>query len=929
MKRFVIPAIFGLSMCVLSSVGAEAAVCATNLRCEYLVNPLGVDVAKPRLSWILESDRRGERQTAYRVLIASSAAMLANDQADLWDSGRVESDATIHVAYAGKPLPSRTQCFWKVQVWDRNGTPSPWSEPAFWAMGLLDPVDWQAQWIGAIGDRKEPTEAERIGLDAEKSSNPPYAATLLRKGFVLANPPVRATLYTSGLGYCEVTINGRRASDRVLDPNFTDYTKRVSYTTDDVSGLLKAGQNAVGVVLGAGWYDTPAADVWKFHLAPWIAPPKLLLRLEVEYADGASDAFVTDATWKVSTGPIVFNSIRGGETYDARREKPGWDEAPYDDSSWSQAVVLPTPLGRLVSQRCPPIRVVESIRPVAFTEPKPGVFVFDFGVNIAGWAKINASGPAGQIVSLEYNEMLNGDGTVNMQHMADFTPGRFQTNRFVLKGEGIESFEPRFTYHGFRYVQVTGLSEKPTLDTLLGRWVHTDVRPAGEFSCSNPLLNTIHQMNIRTQLNNLHGIPTDCPQREKIGWTCDGCITMDEAICNFEMAAFYSKWHRDMLDAQDDNGHAACIVPSPGWGRSLPDGSPGILSDPWWGGAIVRLPWQLYRHYGDRRILEEGYPAMCRYLDYVEQHSADHITWAQEGDWLEVGSGGASQRTPPPLAGTAAYCMYAQIVAQVATILNKPDDARKYAELAESVRESFHRHFFNDATGRYADDSQTAAALALSFGIPSEEIRPIVAEQFLKNIENERNGHISSGIVGTFFVFSTLMDLGRDDLAYRMVTQKDFPGWGHMVEAGATTIWESWNGAGSHNHPALGCIDAWFYQALGGIRPNPEVPGFKTMILRPAIVGDLTWAKAQYDSIHGTIRSEWTRDNGHFRLHVRIPPNTTATVYVPTDRPDSVLEGATPAISAAGVTGRRVEGKAVVFSVDSGDYVFQSELGPH
>lgn len=896
------------------------------LRCEYSTSPLGIDTARPRLSWQLRSEERGQRQTAYQILVASSPDSLAKDHGDLWDTGKVVGSQSIHMEYAGRSLASKTRCFWKVRTWDRNDHPTQWSQSAAWQMGLLLPDDWQAKWIGATANRKGPTEAERIGRDAETSPHPPYAAPLLRKEFVLPKSPLRATLYACGLGYCEITINGKRVNNRVLDPNFTDYTKRVSYTTDDVSAFLKIGPNAIGVVLGAGWYDTPATDVWKFHLAPWIATPKLLLRMDIEYPDGGVESIVSDATWKTSDGPIVFNSIRGGETYDARREKLGWDSPGYDGSAWAEAQIVLGPAGRLESQCQPPIRIVQSLRPVAVSEPKPGVFVFDFGVNIVGWAKIDTGGPSGQAVKLEYNELRNADGTVNMQHMADFTPGRFQTDRFILKGKGIESFEPRFTYHGFRYVQVTGLTQKPTLDTLTARWVHTDVQPAGDFSCSNPLLNTIHEMIVRTQQNNLHGIPTDCPQREKIGWTCDGCISMEEAICNFDMAAFYTKWFRDMLDAQDANGHAACIAPSPGWGRSLPDGSPGVLSDPWWGGAIIRMPWMLYRYYGDRRILAEGYPAMCRYLDYLQRYSKDNIAWAQEGDWLEVGSGGASQRTPPQLATTAAYCFYAKTLGEIASLLNKPDDARRYAGLAENIRRSFQQHFFRPNSGRYADDSQTASALALHFGITPAEQRPLVIGQFLKNIQEERKGHISSGIVGTLHVFWALMELGRDDLAYQMVTQRDLPSWGYMVDNGATTIWESWNGTGSHNHPALGCVDAWFYQGLGGIRFRPETLQSRTIEIHPAIVGGLSSAKTSYQSILGRISSEWKVKDGELTLDIVVPANMTAMVHIPTDDVASIRESGMPTDSVVGVVRAGTIDNSSVFRVNSGHYRFQSRV---
>ena len=1050
-------------------------------RCEYHVNPPDVDALQPRLSWVLSSEKRGQQQTAYRVLVASAPNTLAKDEGDLWDSGKVVSDETSHVVYAGKPLRSRMRAWWKVRVWDQNGQVSKWTAPAQWTMGLLQPGDWHGEWIGAsellraysktgkddanrngYHARESKSEAEEkwvqvelraaarlnsvrlhparpfnfspdtpgfgfplrfkievsddlefhtssliadqtttdypnpgdkaqdfqvggktgryvrvtanklwrrpdgtycfalgelqvmadgtnvalgtlvashdsveaagwstryltdglnlVGTRAAVEDQAP--AILLRREIRLKQKPARALVRLCGLGYAELYLNGQKVGDHVLDPGFTDYTRRVLYVTHEVTGLLAAGDNAIAVVLGGGWYDMPTPDVWGFHLAPWIAPPKLLLDLELEYPDGTRQIISSDANWKWSTGPIVFNSVRGGETYDARREQAGWDRTGFNDSNWKPAKIATGPAGCLQAQQHPPIRITRSIRPVKLTEPKLGVYVFDLGVNIAGWAQLRTRGAAGQVVTLQFNELLNPDGTVNTGQNADLTRGRFQTEKFILQGEGLEVFEPRFTYHGFQYVQITGLTEKPSLDSLTGRWVHTDPEPAGEFACSNPLINRIQEIILRTQLNNLHGIPTDCPQREKIGWTQDGCVSMEEAIYNFQMATFYTKWFRDMLDAQDPNGHACPIAPSPSWGLSNPDGTPGVLSDPWWGGAIVRTPWQLYRYYGDRRVLEEAYPAMVRYLDYVAQHAPGRIAWSQEGDWLEVDSGGPSRRTPPTLASTAAYFWYADIVRQTATILNRPVEAKKYAELSAAIRESFNQRFLSPDTGLYPADSQTAPALALHFGLAPEDKRARIAGDLVRNIQETRTNHLSTGIVGTLYLFYALTDMGFSDLAYRILVQESSPSWSHMLREGATTVWEAWNGGGSRNHPALGSIGAWFYQTLAGIRPDPDGPGFKRIIIKPEIVGDLTWARGGFNSIHGRIVSDWKREGGTLTLRVTIPPNTTATVYVPTKNAAAIQESGKPASQAEGVKYVRQEGRATVFQVGSGEYVF-------
>lgn len=928
MKRWAIAAAVLLTVLTVGHRNLEAAVQPANLRCEYVTDPLAIDTPQPRLSWILQSTERGQKQTAYQIIAASTPASLDANRGDLWDSGRVQSDQTAQVEYAGKRLTSRLQCHWKVRVWDKDEQPSAWSKPACWTVGLLQSSDWQSQWIGATADRPAPAPDDRIGRNITDAKTPPFASILLRKEVALAKKPVRATAYYCGLGYCQLSINGWKVGDAELDPGFTDYTKRVFYITRDVTDLLQSNHNVIAATLGGGWYDSPGADVWSFHRAPWIAPPKLLLRIDIDFADGTHGAVVSDTTWKCTTGPIVFNSIRGGETHDARREKPGWDGRGYDDSTWPNARIVSAPKGRLVPQCHPPIRVTESIRPVKLTEPKPGVYVFDLGVNIAGWAQLKTRGSRGQTIKLGFHERLIPDGTVDTQTFLECSGNRFQTDEFILKGDGEEIYEPRFTYHGFRYVQVNGLSQKPTLDSLTGRWVHTAPEPAGHFSCSNPLVNRIQEMIARTQLNNLHGIPTDCPQREKIGWTEDGCVTMEEAICNFDMAAFYTKWFHDMLDAQDANGHAACIAPSPGWGRSLADGSPGPCSDPWWGGAIVRTPWQLYRYYGDTRAMTEGYDAMVKYMDYVARHSQDHIPWNCEGDWLEVGSAGPAIRTQGPLTSSAAYFFYAKTLSCFASLLHRPDDAKKYARLAETIQDVFNRRFLDPKTGRYAQDSQTSHALPLSFGIVPLDKRPLVVNQLVRNIQVDRKNHISSGIVGTFYVFQSLLDADRNDVAYTMLTQEDFPSWGHMLRNGSTTIWEEWNGNGSLNHPALGAIGAWLYQAIGGIRLDPNGRGFRTIVIKPAIVGDLTWANTHYDSIAGRIACNWKREDGNLFLHITIPANTTATVYVPTTDSKSVREGGKAASEIPGTRFLRTEGKYVVYATESGTYQFQSTWSP-
>ncbi len=1075
--------LIGITLSLVASSAASSGVALTvqDPQCEYRTNPLGIDTLKPRLSWILKSEVRGQRQTAYQVLAATHEDELSQDRADLWDSGKVESDQSVHIVYQGRPLQSGMRCYWKVRVWDRENRASAWSTPTSWSMGILRSGDWQGQWIGATDQRgrtsssrltgyhaaeaakgdelkwvqvdlgavhrldkvtlypptppgfedvegfgfplrfrieasgdsdfsqswtlvdftekdypnpgnepctfaagdiraryvritatrlwnrargshpfcfalaelevwseganvalhapvrakdsveasgwshKRLTDGERLFHKDEANTNQPgHAAVLLRKEIRLDKPIRRATAFLCGLGYSEFEINGRRIADAVLDPGFTDFSRRVLYRTYDVTDALQRGPNVLGVTLGGGWFDLATPDLFGFENAPWAATPRVLCQLCIEFADGMTRTVVSDKSWKWSTGAITFNCVRGGETIDARQDKPGWSSIGYDDAAWYPAMRLDPPRGRLVSQQHPAIRVTASLRPVKLTEPQPGVYVFDLGVNVAGWARLITSGPRGTRVKLEYNELLNPDGTLNTRQNTSHTHGRFQTEEFILRGEGKETFEPRFTYHGFRYVQVTGLAERPTLDSLTGRWVTTDLERAGEFSCSNRRINTIQDLIVRTYLNNMHGIPTDCPQREKMGWMDDGCVCMETGFYNLDTPVLYRKWLRDMMDAQEQNGHVPDFVPTCGWGRSGADGSPGAMADPWWGGAIVMAPWKLHLHYGDIRVLEEGYPAMKAYVDYLGTRAKGHLIDWGLCDWL-ANSAGAD--TPPQThLSTAAYGYQARLVSQTAALLDRKDEASRYAALAEQIRDAFNQKNLNAATGWYVSNSQTGQAVPLALNLVPKDLRHQVFERLVDSITDSRDGHVAAGIVGLANLFRALMEDGRDDLAYCMVVQEEYPGWLHMVNNGATSIWEAWNGDASRNHPTLGCIGSWFYEGLAGIRPDPAEPGFKHILIKPAVVGDLTWVRAHYDSPYGRIVSHWKRLGETLTMHVTIPANTTATVYVPTSRPEAVQESGRAAAQAEAVQFHRAEGGIAVYEVGSGRYIFETPL---
>lgn len=888
---------------VTSGRAASASVKAGGLRCEYLVDPLGIDTPHPRLQWLLEADQRGQRQTAYRVLVAGSEAAVKQDRGDLWDSGKVASDASTQVPYAGKALVSGQQCWWKVRVWDREGRPSPWSRPATWEMALLSPADWRGKWIGRT------------------TATPSRPAPLLRREFTLRGRVKRARAYLCGLGYHELRLNGEKVGDHVLDPGYTRYDRRALYVVHDVTGRLRPGRNAVGVMLGNGWYNVHTVAVWYFDKAPWRAAPKLLMEIRVEYADGRTETIASDEDWKTADGPVLFDSIYAGESYDARREKPGWDRPGYDDSGWDPALRVEPPGGVLSAQAMEPIRITQTLAPVKLAEPKPGVYVFDTGQNLSGHALLRVSGPAGTEVTLRYGERLRPDGTLDQadiavhQHPfngprpAGSPAPRFQTDSYTLKGEGTETWEPRFTYHGFQYVEVTGFPSRPSLESVRARVTHTDVPSAGEFACSNPLLNRIQHATRWAYLSNLASIPTDCPHREKNGWTGDAHLAAEQAMYNFHPPAVYTKWIQDLADEMKPTGELPGIVPTSGWGYEWGNG-------PAWDSAFLLIPWYLYEYYGDTRILDRHYDPMRRYVDYLTSRAKNGIVSIGLGDWVPPGP-----TAPVEVTSTGYYYEDARIVSEAARILGEQEDARKYAALAESIRKGFNERFFHPETGLYSNGTQTALATALNWELVPPEHRERVVRNLVVAVEN-KGGHLDTGILGTKYLLNVLLDHGRAEVAYRVASQTDYPGWGQWMEQGATTLWESWNGKDSRNHIMFGDVSAWFYRALAGIRP--AAPGFKQVRIQPQVAGNLTWVRATYDSVHGRIRSAWKEEDGRFTLDVTIPANTTATVYIPAGADADVTEGGKPASRAEGVRFLRMEEGSAVYEVGSGTYGFSA-----
>ncbi|MBN2152003.1 MAG: family 78 glycoside hydrolase catalytic domain [Candidatus Lokiarchaeota archaeon] len=909
------------------------------LTCEHLVSPRGIDAPRPRLGWLIELEpseraRRGVMQAAYRVLVASSEATLNEDCGDLWDSGRVASEESAHLAYAGAELRSRMTCFWKVKVWDERGSESGWSAPASWTMGVF-PADWRGEWIGA---RERVSLDERFPVSNELEDCPAWIkpaarrehphgpgpendyakAVYLRKEFTINKPPARATVRVAGLGYHEVYVNGQKVGDNVLDPGATHYDKTVLYVSHDVTRLLHEGNNCIGVILGSGWYWVGTPDLFGFETAPWAAPPRCLLELELARAGDTSELVCTDATWSCTEdGPIRFNCIRSGEVYDARKELGEWSVAGgvvAGDGRWQAAKSLSAPKGVLRSQLIPPIKVQDTFAPCSRNVLPDGKVVYWFPKNNAGWVEIALRGEPGQTIMVELNEKLEADGHVDMNVHSGHTYGRYQTCEYTCKGGGVETWQPRFCYAGFQYVQVSG-AKPDEIVSVLAKQVCTSFEPAGEFYCSNILVNAINEACKRTFKNGFHSYPQDCPQREKAGWTEDALLSAHGSVYSFDTLNAYEKWIQDLIDSQHASGQVPDIVPSPGWGSpsTLKDPTDhtmftqdelGNMADPWWGGALVMLPWKLYEHYGDTRILERAYPAMKRYVDFLRRttqygpNEFDYmINWATIlGEWLEVGSGGSANRTPRVLTCTQAFFRCADVVSKTAALLGKPDDEKVYKELAGKVVAAFNDEYLDKATGISAKDSQSAYAMALVLGMVPSDCEQKVFQQLVTNLVDTRKGHLSTGIVGTWFLYKALGQGGRPDLAYNAITAKGFPGFEHMLTrvnektpVPSKTIWEDWNGIASLAHPVQGCVVSFFYEYLAGIQAIE--PGFKRFAVRPAVVGDLSWVRATLRTCYGIIQSGWTEADDGITFTIHVPANTTAEITLPDGKIHAVGSG--------------------------------------
>jgi alpha-L-rhamnosidase len=837
------------------------------LRVEHLIIPLGIDARQPRLSWVPEQSGSGQCQQAYQILVASSPALIASGQGDLWDSGRVASDQSVLVPYGGQPLKPRERCWWKVRVWNAEDTPGPWSETAFWGMGLFGEEAWNAEWIGHDAPHPRAGDIDYGGLD-------PPPCPRLRKEWDVKPGLARATLHVSALGLFDVRLNGTPCTPDVLVPGWTDFDSRVHSMTYDVTGLVLPGPNAAGVTLGAGWYagylgwETKKRGHYGTH-------PRLLFCLDLEYQDGTRDTVVSDGSWKAGHGPLVASDLYMGEAHDARLETPGWDRAGFDETDWTPVATGAPAHGVVKNHPGAPSRRMMELKPVSVASPSPGVHVFDLGQNMVGWVRIRVSGPAGTHLRLRFAEMLNPDGSVYITNLR----GARAIDDYWLRGGGEEVWEPAFTFHGFRYVEVTGYPGTPSPEAITGVVVYSAMEEAGAFWCDHPLLNQLFSNTVWGQRGNFLEVPTDCPQRdERLGWMGDAQVFAATACLNMDTAAFFTKWMTDVRDAQSPEGAFPNVAP-----RKVM-ASDGAAA---WGDAGVIVPWMCYWAYADRGLLESNFEAMCAWVDFLDRNNPNHL-WMNRrsedfGDWLSVG-----EKTPKEVVATAYFAYSARLVSEAAGALGRADEAAKYRRLFGEVRKAFVDAFVSP-DGQVHGNSQTGYVLAIHFGLVEGDLLARCGERLVRRIR-DFDDHLTTGFVGCSYLLFALQKIGRVDLAWKLLLNETYPSWLYPVRQGATTIWERWDGwthdrgfqdpgMNSFNHYSFGSVTEWMYRSVAGI--NAETPGYASILLRPLPGGGVRHAKAWHMTPRGRVSVEWRIDGGAFTLDAEVPAGTSARVELP------------------------------------------------
>jgi alpha-L-rhamnosidase len=917
---FILSLSIGLMAIVPSRSASQGSVDASlklaGPRTEYKVNPLGIDARKPRLSWQIQSPGRGIVQSAYQIRVARHDRDLRAGSNLLWDSNKVASDESIHRVYEGPAVQSGQRYYWQVRVWDASGKTSEWSESAYWEMGLLDAADWRANWI-------EPALPEDV-----KTSSP---APMLRREFKLNGAIEKARAYITSRGLYEMHLNGRRVGDELFTPGWTSYNKRLQYQTYDVTELLKSGDNAVGVVLGDGWYRgnigfSRQRNYYGERLG-------LLCQIKVTYRDGREETISSDQNWKAATGPILWSDIYNGETYDARQEKANWTNPGFSDGQWASVKLADYRKDNLIAPAGPPVRRITEVKPLKVFKTASGETVVDMGQNLVGWVRIKAQGPAGTTITLRHAEVLDQQSNFYTENLR----AAQQLVKYTLKGQGSEVLEPHFTFQGFRYVAVDGYPGELTVDQLTGIAIHSDLALTGDLETSSQLINQL-QHNIRWgQKGNFLDVPTDCPQRdERLGWTGDAQVFARTAAFNMDVAGFFTKWLKDLAADQYDNGSVPHVIPDVLGNNSRPAGASAA-----WADASVIIPWTMYLSYGDKRILEEQYASMTKWVEYMRKRAGDDYIWDGDnhfGDWLAF----ATTRSDYPGAttskdyiATAFYAHSTDLLQQTAQVLGKNDDAARYAEQFAKIKAAFCREFVTES-GRIGENTQTAYALALQFDLLPAAQRASAAKRLAEEVRQRK--HLTTGFVGTPYLCHVLSRYGYLDEAYLLLNREQYPSWLYPVKQGATTIWERWDGLkpdgtfqdkgmNSFNHYAYGAIGEWMYRVMAGIEIDEAKPGYKHTLIQPQPGGGFTNVKATHQTMYGTVSSAWTLKDGRFELSLEVPANTRATVRLPKAQLTGVTEAGRALTTGNGIAGSQQTGDFVVVDVGSGQYRFSYQMG--
>ena len=877
------------------------------LVCEYHSNPLGIDVVQPRLSWKLFSSENKVMQVAYEIRVADSPAKLKSKNL-IWSTGKVNSSQSVNVVYGGTDLISMQRLYWQVRVWDNKNKATAWSEPASWEMGILDTDLWKASWITS---------------DVDKNSKELRPSPYVRKEFSSEKKISSARVYVTALGLYELFLNGQKVSTDLFTPGWTSYKNRIQYQTYDVTSLLK-GKNTIGAILGDGWYRGNIGWGGNNYFGKKQA---LLCQLQINYTDGTSETILSDDSWKVAAGPILFSDIYNGESYDAGKEMPGWAKSGFDDSKWGKVSILDHSKKMLIAPQGEVVKAIEEIKPIKILTTPKGETVFDMGQNMVGWVKLTVNGKKGDQVTLKFAEVLDKDGNFYTDNLRKAK----STDVYILKGEGEEVFEPHFTFHGFRFLKLEGLPAAPTLDQVTGIVIHSDMTPTGSFACSDPMINQL-QHNIQWgQKGNFLDIPTDCPQRdERLGWTGDAQVFSMTAAFNFDVAPFYTKWMRDVAADQLPDGLVPHVIPD------VLNGEGGSTA---WADVAVIVPWTTYLSYGDKRILEVQYPSMKGWVEYMKSRAGDDNLWIGDnhfGDWLAFATTNSDYpgaTTEKDLIATAYYSYSSGLLAKIAAIIGNNDDAKKYAQLSNDIKKAFQKEFVTPA-GRLVSHTQTAYSLALAFDLLPEDLIPKAAKYLADDVK--KMGHLTTGFVGTPLLCKTLSAHGYDDLAFMLLNRKDYPSWLYPVTQGATTIWERWDGQkpdgsfqdvgmNSFNHYAYGAIGEWLYQYVAGINIDPEHPGYKHILLAPHVGGGLTNANAEFESLYGKIKSAWKLDGEEFIYEVTIPVNTTATLLLPNANKEQLTLNEKPIHAKLGESVQQLANN-LKLELGSGNYVFKYKV---